>query len=52
VPLFDPQTSGGLLIALAPEDARRFLAQAGERGIFAAQIGEVLPMQAHPIDIV
>lgn len=51
VPLFDPQTSGGLLVTLAPEDARRFVAAAGERGIFAAQIGEVLPLQACTIEI-
>jgi selenide,water dikinase len=51
VPLFDPQTSGGLLVALAPEDARRFVAAAGERGIFAARIGEVLPVQACTIEI-
>lgn len=51
LPLFDPQTSGGLLIALAPEDVERFLAQAGERGIFAVQVGEVLPLQACPIEM-
>ena len=51
VPLFDPQTSGGLLVALAPEDARRFLDLAGERGIFAAQVGEVLPPQGCTIEI-
>lgn len=51
IPLFDPQTSGGLLIALAPEDARNFLAEAGDRGIFAAQIGVVLPRQACAIEI-
>jgi selenide, water dikinase len=51
VPLFDPQTSGGLLISLSPENAGRFLAQARERGIFATQIGEVLPLQAYPIEI-
>jgi selenide,water dikinase len=51
VPLFDPQTSGGLLIALAPEDARNFLAEAVVRGIFAAQIGEVLPKRDSSIEI-
>jgi len=52
VPLFDPQTSGGLLIALGPADAERFLAQATERGIFARQVGEVAPRQAHPIEVI
>ena len=51
LPLFDPQTSGGLLISLAPADARRFLSQAPEQGIFAREIGEVLPRQSHPIEI-
>lgn len=46
LPLFDPQTSGGLLIALAPGDARRFQEQAAERGIFVREIGAVLPPQA------
>lgn len=43
LPLFDPQTSGGLLISLAPEDARGFLARSEEKGVFACRIGEVLP---------
>ena len=51
LPLFDPQTSGGLLIALAPEDSRRFLAEAAARGIFAVEVGEVLPPQTHPIEM-
>ena len=51
LPLFDPQTSGGLLIAFEPDDARRFMAEADQRGIFACQIGEVLARQAHAIEL-
>lgn len=51
LPLYDPQTSGGLLIALAPEDAARFLAEAERRGIFARRIGEVLPQGFYPMEI-
>ncbi len=51
LPLFDPQTSGGLLIALAPGDARRFLAEADRRAIFARKIGEVLPPQSYSLEI-
>ncbi|GFE62726.1 selenide, water dikinase [Geobacter sp. AOG2] len=52
LPLFDPQTSGGLLISLAPGDAERFLAEAPGRGIFTRQVGLVLPRQSRPIEIV
>ena len=42
---YDPQTSGGLLIAVAPADADR-LANALERGgVAAARIGEATPAQ-------
>ncbi len=51
LPLFDPQTSGGLLIALAPEDADRFMTSADRLGIFARRIGEVLPLQKHSIEV-
>jgi selenide,water dikinase len=51
LPLFDPQTSGGLLIALAPEDADHFMTSAGRLGIFARRIGEVLPLQACSIEV-
>lgn len=42
LPLFDPQTSGGLLIAFPCEHAGQFLLEAEERGVFASRIGEVL----------
>ncbi len=37
--LFDPQTSGGLLIAFDPADRDLFAAKAGEAGVFHAFIG-------------
>jgi selenide,water dikinase len=52
LPLFDPQTSGGMLIALAPSDAERFMTLADARGIFARVIGAVLPKQERWINIV
>ena len=39
--LFDPQTSGGLLIALAKEDAPALLEQLQETGVPARIVGEV-----------
>jgi selenide,water dikinase len=39
--LFDPETSGGLLITLDPTQARSFLTQAASDGLFACVIGEV-----------
>lgn len=49
LPLFDPQTSGGLLIALAPADAREFLARSEAAGAFAVRVGQVEPRGGTPI---
>ncbi len=42
---FDPQTAGGLLIALAEKDAARLVAALRNAGIDAVEIGEVIPKQ-------
>jgi len=42
LPLFDPQTSGGLLISLDSGSAEKFLAGAAAINLFAVKIGEVL----------
>lgn len=39
----DPQTSGGMLMAFAPADARAYLAAAAAAGCYAVEVGEVLP---------
>lgn len=49
LPLFDPQTSGGLLIAMDSANAERFMMEAPLRGLFTHIIGEVLPAGSHPI---
>jgi selenide,water dikinase len=41
--LFDPQTAGGLLIAVAAEDCDTLLQSLSAAGVSAAQIGEVVP---------
>jgi selenide,water dikinase len=51
--LFDPQTSGGLLISVAPKDAGRLLVRLKEAGIQQAAImGEVFPSSDPCLDVV
>ena len=41
--LFDPQTSGGLLLAVAPEAAAALEAELQAAGLPARIVGEILP---------
>jgi selenide, water dikinase len=43
--LYDPQTAGGLLIAVAASDAERLLSELRSSGTNAAEVGEVMPRQ-------
>jgi selenide, water dikinase len=40
--LYDAQTSGGLLIAISPQDGAQFVEQASQRGLLVRQIGAVM----------
>jgi len=40
--LFDPQTSGGLLIAISPQDAPKLLHEMNEQGIEGFEVGEIV----------
>ena len=50
--LYDPQTSGGMLISLSPENAAEFLHRANATGLFACRIGRVMPRSHRPVEIV
>lgn len=43
--LYDPQTSGGLLVAVPPSEANQLLQSMKAHGIPAEMVGEILPFQ-------
>lgn len=49
--LFDPQTSGGLLLAVAPGDATEATERLLAAGALAAQVGVVVPRQPNLITV-
>ncbi|MDP9488208.1 MAG: AIR synthase-related protein, partial [Actinomycetota bacterium] len=42
LPLYDPQTSGGLLVSAPPEEAERYVRALRERGETAEVVGDVV----------
>jgi selenide, water dikinase len=48
---FDAETSGGLLVAIAPQQANRFRAACDQRRQFWAEIGRVVPAGAHWVEL-
>ena len=50
--LFDPQTSGGLLLAVAPAQAKEMLAELQAAGMPAEIVGEVLSKTEKEITVV
>ena len=49
--LCDPQTSGGLLVAVEPAGAADFLAAAAERGLQLTSFGELVAPQDHLVEV-
>ena len=49
--LVDPQTSGGLLIAVPPSRADRLLARLARARVKGAVVGEVLPKRPHALEV-
>lgn len=49
--LYDPQTSGGLLIAIAETNADRLVVDLTEQGVPSAVIGRILPAQKQLIEV-
>lgn len=50
--LCDPQTSGGLLVAVAPGEDAAFLACAAELGLALQPIGEMVARAAHAVEVI
>lgn len=50
--LFDPQTSGGLLIASSPQETDRLLDDMSGRGIPAVEIGVVVEKRERPLRVI
>ena len=50
--LCDPQTSGGLLVAVAPEDVDTFVDVAAEQGLALSPIGQMVTRGAHAVEVV
>ncbi|CAD5106243.1 selenide, water dikinase SelD [Zestomonas carbonaria] len=49
--LCDPQTSGGLLVAVAPEGEAEFLAVAAGLGLDLSPIGQLVERQKHAVEV-
>ncbi|HEY6388184.1 MAG TPA: selenide, water dikinase SelD [Candidatus Acidoferrum sp.] len=50
--LFDPQTSGGFLVAIAPDHADSALAAFGRHGVSAQRVGRVVPKSSPLIRVI
>lgn len=49
--LCDPQTSGGLLVAVDPAGEAEFLAMASTHGLTLTRIGEFIDLQSHAVEV-
>ena len=49
--LCDPQTSGGLLVAVSPEGNQAFLQMASEHGLTLEPIGQLVERQTYAVEV-